>query len=365
MRTGSADLPLHGGHCPPWLFEKMKKLSEAMVEVIILEFSRPELLYRLSQPGWFQSLGCVLGFDWHSSGLTTVLCGALKESINPRTGELGLYIAGGKGTTSRKTPRELENYVATYAPSLPLENLQNYSKLTAKIDSSAVQDHYQLYHHCFFITREGGWAVIQQGMNDQSGRARRYHWLSDAVNDFLEDPHAGICTEKRHRPLNLVASSSRENREISTELVVNPAETLRDYQLILDYWDEEKNKLNLPDRHDIPRVNHMEQVLEQLYEKPPEDYENLLSRKGIGPKTIRALSMVAEVVWGAKPSYQDPARYSFAHGGKDGYPYPVNESRYQETIEILNTALKKARINRSEKKKAFQRLTKLQKQSNN
>lgn len=366
MRTGSADLPLHGGHCPPELFEKMKKLSGAIVEVILLEFSRQELLRRFAEPGWFQALGCVLGFDWHSSGLTTVLCGALKESLNPRAAELGLYVAGGKGATSRKTPDELENYVNSHAPSLPLESLQKFSKLAAKVDSSAVQDNYQLYHHCFFLTEDGDWAVVQQGMNDDNNRARRYHWLSDSVVDFIEEPHSGICTVERHSPLNLTSEASRENREISTELISsNPSETLRDYQLLLDYWDEEKKTLNLPDRHDVPRVNHLEKVLGELYEKPPEDYEALLERKGIGPKTVRALSMVAEVIWGAKPSYEDPARYSFAHGGKDGYPYPVDHKRYNRTLELLNTAIGKAKINRSDKKEAFERLAELSKQTSN
>ncbi|MGM0381127.1 MAG: DUF763 domain-containing protein [bacterium] len=360
MRSGTTNLPLHGGYCPPKLFKNIKELGGAIVEAIVLEFGPDEVLRRLADPGWFQTLGCVLGFDWHSSGLTTVLCGALKENINQRPDELKLYIAGGKGAASRKTPEDLENFVEKYSPTLQLEKFQHASKMAAKVDNNALQDKHQLYHHCFIITTEGNWTVIQQGMNDESGWARRYHWLKDDFEQFIEEPHHGICSEQRLQPLNLTDRNSRENRVISTKMLnESPAETVREYQLLLDYWDEEKNNLNLPDRHDIPRVNHLEKILNRLYEKPVENYEDFLGRKGVGPKTVRALAMVAEVVWGAKPSYEDPARYSFAHGGKDGYPHPVDYNRYRQTIETINTALKKCRAERSNKKKAFRRLSKL------
>ncbi len=360
MRSGTTNLPLHGGYCPPELFENMKSLGEAIVEAVVLEYSSDEVLRRLADPGWFQSLGCVLGFDWHSSGLTTVLCGALKETINRRAAELDLYIAGGKGAASRQTPRDLENFIEETAPSLEAKTFQHASKMTAKVDNNALQDSYQLYHHCFIINSRGNWTVIQQGMNDDSGWARRYHWLRDDFQQFIEEPHHAICAHDSLSPLNLTDRNSRENRTVSTEMLnESPAETVREYQLLLDYWDEEKNNLNLPARHDLPRVNHLEKILNRLYEKPVQDYEDFLSRKGVGPKTVRALSMVAEVVWGAKPSYEDPARYSFAHGGKDGHPHPVDYNRYQNTIETLNFALKKCRAERSSKKKAFQRLSKL------
>ncbi len=358
MRTGQADLPLHGGRCPPWLFEKMRRLGSAIVEAMLVEYPRKTVLERLSDPGWFQAFGCTLGFDWHSSGLTTVVCGALKEGLNPRSHELGLYFAGGKGAQSRQTPRELAEFADDVAPSLPVRRLQRNSRVAAQVDSSAVQDGYQIYHHTFVVTTKGDWAVIQQGLKEEEGWARRYHWLGDDVSDFVEEPHAAVCATDRVSPLNLVARESRKNRRVSNEIAVeDPVNTLREYQRLLDCWESSRDKLNLPSRHDLPGRDSLERALGRIYERPPETFEQLIDLDGIGPKTVRALSMVAEVVWGTTPSYEDPARYAFAHGGKDGHPYPVDRDRYEQSIRVLRTAVQKAKIGRSERMKSLERLS--------
>lgn len=357
MKTGSADLPLHGGHCPPGLFEDMKDLAEVMVEAMVMEFGREEVVRRFSDPGWFQSFGCTLGFDWHSSGLTTVVCGALKEVLDERCEDLGLYLAGGKGATSRKTPDHLEDFVDTVAPQLPLEKLQATSRRTAQVDSSALQDGFDVYHHVFLVSTEGDWSVIQQGIDADSGWARRYHWWNETAGNFLDDPHEGIASAGSVSTLNLTDEQSDENRSVSVEMVrEDPVGTLGEFTKLLDYWDDTRRRLKLPDRHSLPRKNHLEQRLGELYERPPEDFSDLLDREGVGKKTVRALSMVADVVWGAEPSYEDPARYSFAHGGKDGYPRPVDPDQYRESIDVLANAIRRARLGDDDKMKAFERL---------
>lgn len=361
MKSGSADLPLHGGHCPPWLFEQMKTLGVSIVEALILEFSRREVIRRFSDPGWFQTLGCVLGFDWHSSGVTTVVCGALKEALNERTDELGLYLAGGKGAASRKTPRELEEFVDDHAPELPVDDLIQSSRMTAQVDSSAVQDGYQIYHHSFLLNTDGEWTVIQQGLREETGWARRYHWWAESSGDFLDDPHEAVCSDQQSRTLNLADAESESNRETSAEMVrEDPAGTLREYVRLLDYWNDTSRKLELPDRHSLPEKKSLERNLGKLYDRPPEDFSQLIDTDGVGPKTTRALSMVAEVVWGADPSYEDPARYAFAHGGKDGYPYPVDRSSYETTISVLNDAIRRSKLGDDAKLKAFERLGRIE-----
>jgi hypothetical protein len=335
----------------------MKDLGEVMVEAMLLEFGREEVVQRFSDPGWFQSFGCTLGFDWHSSGLTTVVCGALKEALNRRSEELGLYLAGGKGATSRKTPDELRDFVDSDAPELPLSDLQNASRRTAQVDSSALQDGFEVYHHVFFVSRDGDWTVIQQGIDETSGWARRYHWWNETAGNFLDDPHEGIASEETSGTLNLANPDSGENRSVSVEMVEeDPVGTLGEFTRLLDYWDDTKRRLELPDRHSLPRKDHLERSLGKLYEKPPDDFSDLMDREGVGKKTIRALSMVADVVWGAQPSYEDPARYSFAHGGKDGYPYPVNQDRYRESIDVLSDAIRRSKLGDDSKVKAFKRL---------
>lgn len=366
MQTGTTRLPLHNGHCPPWLFDQMKELAGAIMEAIRVEYSAVEMLRRLSDPYWFQAFGCVLGFDWHSSGLTTVVCGALKESLNVRSHELGLYIAGGKGGASRKTPQEIAAYAERLAPDLPVDSLQQNSRMAAKVDSAAVQDGYAIYHHTFVVTDQGQWAVIQQGMNGDSGWARRYHWLSDDVDRFVIEPHSAVCADDRKQPLNMVAEESEPARRVSTEIAVDkPVDVLLDYRRILDRWDSSKDELSLPSRHELPNVQSLERALAAIYDHPAEDFEQLLGTRGVGPKTVRALSMVAEIVWGARPSYRDPARYAFAHGGKDGHPYPVHRQRYSTSIQALRKALRGAKIGDLDKMKAFKRLAKLESQQEN
>lgn len=357
MKSGSADLPLHGGHCPSWLFEDMKDLGEVMIEAMILEFDRETVIRRFSDPGWFQAFGCTLGFDWHSSGLTTVVCGALKEVLNPRSDELGLYLAGGKGNTSRKTPDEIATFAESTAPGIAVQKLQDCSRRTAQVDSSAVQDGFDLYHHVFLVDQDENWTVIQQGIRDEDGWARRYHWNDKTAGNFIDDPHEGICSDSHETTLNLANPDSRENRTISVDIATeDPVGTLQEYTRLLDFWDDTSNRIKLPDRHSLPQRDHLDRVLGNLYEKPPESFSDLLDRDGIGTRTVRALSMISEVVWGAEPSYEDPARYSFAHGGKDGYPFPVDRETYEDSVEVLSDAIGRAKVGDETKMKAFERL---------
>jgi hypothetical protein len=353
MRTGSVDLPLHTGQCPPWLFEKMTRLSRAILYLLVREQGQQAVLEKLADPFWFQALGCLLGFDWHSSGLTTTVCGALKEGLRGCEQELGIFIAGGKGKTSLKTPQDILNYADKYALS-SAEKLVYASRMSAKVDNTAVQDGYQLYHHTFIFTARGNWAVVQQGMNTSARRARRYHWLGDRVSDFVNEPHAAICCDRKEKTvLNLVAKESEENRSAIAALAsLNPEAVTREY-----------TQLVLPSRHSLYeehlRPSSLERVLLQTYEQHPEGFEALLSIKGVGTKTVRALSLLAELTYGKRPSYTDPAKFSFAHGGKDGYPYPVNRTTYDQTTDILERAIKEAKLGREERLQALRRLQSL------
>ncbi len=351
-KTGIATLPLHHGKAPRWLFERMKSLAREISFAIISELGRAEFLRRLSDPYWFQAFGCVLGFDWHSSGLTTTSTGAIKEALKGFERDTGVFIAGGKGATSRKMPEQIQFYSERYG--MNPEPFIYASRLSAKVDNSAVQDGYQLYHHIFVFTTEGHWAVIQQGMNPAEKTARRYHWLSETVKDFVNEPHNAICSEKKHRHvLNLVAEESKETRELCTELAVQkPERTLKEFERI--------SYLDLSSRHDVT-VNDIDPgrlytVLLKTYEKRPEDFEGLLGINGVGPKTLRALSLISELIYGKPPSFKDPARFSFAHGGKDGTPYPVDRRTYDKTIEIMKKAITASRLGNSEKLNAIKRL---------
>ncbi len=331
-RTGTATLPLHSGRAPRWLFQRMVALSRALTEVIVVEHGATAFLRRLSDPFWFQAFGSVLGFDWHSSGLTTTVCGALKTGLSGSEAECGIYVAGGKGRASRKTPQELEEICARVG--LDGDRLVYASRMSAKVDSAALQDGYQIYHHCFFLTGSGEWAVVQQGMHEQGRSARRYHWLGERVDDFVCEPHAAICAERREqRVIDFVAA--REMAEILS--------------------------LRLPARHhvDIRRDVHprnLSKVLLSTYEAQPADFEALLALRGVGARTIRALALIAELAHGQPPSYRDPARFSFAHGGKDGHPYPVDREAYDVSIEWIRDALGRARIGRTERLGALHRL---------
>ncbi len=352
-RTGVANLPLHYGKAPPWLFQRMVKLGRAITLAIVEDHGSNEMLSRLSDPYWFQSLGCVLGFDWHSSGVTTTVCGALKEGLKGLEHESGLYVAGGKGGTSRKTPAELE----AIGQRLGMDTSQHIyaSRMSAKVDSAALQDGYQLYHHNFFMTAGGSWAVVQQGMNEATRYARRYHWLGEKVSDFVCEPHAAIASQSRGETLNLVASESQQARDTIAHLAGEEKP-----QVIIAALERLKS-LELPRHHHVAleEINpkNLEKAFLSTYEHKPADFESLLALQGVGPKSLRALSLVAEIVYGAPTSRRDPALYSFAHGGKDGHPYPVNKETYDYTIHFMNEALKRARVGDRDRMDALKRLS--------
>jgi len=365
IQRGVATFTLDYGKCPKWLFERMVKLSRKMIYAIVAEEGSDEFIKRIADPVWFQSLGTVLAFDWNASGLTTILTAALKEAIRGQEKDLGIFICGGKGKTSRKTPEEIEKWSEKL--SFPEENskaLVYNSKMTAKVDSSLIQDGFQIYHHSFFFTKNGAWTVVQQGMNTQSQTARRYHWHSKNIKDLVSEPHSGIIGDKKIKnPLNLTAEKSDKNRQISTELVSQSFNTLmKDIRLLRKYFSplskmvklskgqQKLTLLNLENKEfrwhpvineDFSKSKYLEKILWQLCEYKPENYEKLLAIKGVGPKTIRALSLVAEVIYGADPSYEDPARYSFAYGGKDATPYPIDVPTYDKTIEIIKNIARK------------------------
>ncbi|MBI4650227.1 DUF763 domain-containing protein [Candidatus Desantisbacteria bacterium] len=350
-KTGTANLPLHYGNAPAWLFTKMRALSREIITLIVSDFGPEEFLKRMSDPFWFQAFGCVLGFDWHSSGLTTTVCGAIKESIRGIEKELGVFVAGGKGKTSRKTPSEIELWSEKLSIN-PLK-LVYASRMSAKVDNSAVQDGYQLYHHTFLFTKKGNWAVVQQGMNDINKWARRYHWFSEDVLDFVCEPHSAICSDKRGETLNMVAKKSEEARIISTDAAKeNPEKLAKEIDKIIN--------LELPGRHPILQKDinskYLQKIFLTTYEKQPENFEDLLGIEGVGPKTIRALALISEIIYGKSPSFEDPARYSFAHGGKDGFPYPVDRKNYDNSIEYLRKAITLAKIGQSDKIHALKRL---------
>ena len=353
--TGIAYLPLHQGKAPPWLFNRMVKLSREITIAIVAEYGPQEMLKRLSHPYWFQAFGCVLGFDWHSSGVTTTLCGALKEGLRGLEKDLGLFVAGGKGRTSREAPHEIQQWGEKI--SLDPAPLVYASRMAAKVDTSAIQDGYQLYHHAFFFTKSGAWAVVQQGMNETNHYARRYHWLSEIVTDFVNEPHAAILSETRGPSLNLVAGESSPARITITEIATQqkPEALLTDLKNI--------RTLELPQRHQIEirdlHPDSLAKILLSTYERQPKNFEQLLGLQGVGPKTIRALSLISEIIYGVAPSYRDPARYTFAHGGKDGIPYPVDRKNYDLSIELLSKAINKAKITPAEKKEVFKRLSRL------
>jgi hypothetical protein len=372
MRTGIATIPLDYGRCPRWLFERMKRLSRSISLAIVEEFGPEEFLKRLSDPIWFQSLACVIGFDWNSSGATTTTLGALKEGIRGLEDELGLYICGGKGKTSRKTPDEIRMIGLTRGFDF-YEKLIYASKITAKVDSCLIQAGFQIYHHNFIFTKDGKFVVVQQGMNTQLQKARRYHWLSLKIKEFTEEPHSGIVSDVKLKPLNLVAKESRGNKEISVEMVREEPETfLKDFRLICEKTNSLMKQKRLPgfcemeledvefyhhpvekEKFDLKRLN---KTIEKAHFLKPENFEELLMTEGVGPRTIRALSLVSEIIYGAKPSYEDPARYSFTVGGKDGTPYKIEKRTYDSIISILEKGIEMAKISLKEKEMAKQRL---------
>lgn len=358
MRTGTINLPLHGGKAPYWLFSRMRGLSREIISMIVSEYGTLEIIRRLSDPLWFQAFGCVLGFDWHSSGVTTTVCGAIKESIRGLEKDLGFFIAGGKGGTSRKTPTEIENAAGLMGKDF--SHLTYSSKIIAKVDSSALQDGYQLYHHCFIFTKDGSkWSVIQQGMNQENRMARRYHWTSEGLESYICEPHKAICCDKKDKVINLTALKSAEARKTVALLSCEkPENIIKDLRKIEEC---RQKSYSLPKRHHIKlddiSLKRLGKIFTSTYNRRPENFEKLLSLKGVGPKTIRALALISELVYGVKYSIKDPVRFSFAHGGKDGIPYPVDRENYNLSIEILHKAVKDSKIGKTEKIKAIKRLS--------
>lgn len=351
MRTGLAHLPLHDGKAPRWLFTLMVRLTREVLGHLVNEYGPEEVLRRLSDPFWFQAFGCLLGFDWHSSGVTTTTCGAIKEAVQGQEHDFGFVVAGGKGGVSRRTPSEIT--AACEALAEDPERLVYTSRMVAKVDSAAVQDGYQLYHHVFLFTPAGQWCVIQQGMSDATRMARRYHWLSEQVSSFVIEPHAAVCCDRTGPTLNLVAAESQAAQTAMVELAGTPGGEL--FTLF-----DRLPTFRLPDRHEL-RIEDLDskqvrKILLRTYEAAPKDFEHLLGIQGVGPKTLRALALAAELIYGAPASTRDPARFSFAHGGKDGTPYPVDRTTYEQTIEVLRQAGNRAKVERSEKIRALKRL---------
>ncbi len=354
-RSGSADLPLHYGYVPQWLAERMAKLGLAVVETIVMDYGKDEVLRRLSDPFWFQSLGAVMGMDWHSSGITTSVMGALKRAVNPHSRDLGIYICGGKGKYSKQTPDELIKISERIG--LNGTELVRCSKLSAKVDNTAIQDGFQLYTHNFIVSDTGKWSVIQQGMSDHSKTARRYHWHSENLTSFVDDPHTSIYGHNNGYILNMADKQAAPTRmgvmQIANE---HPDKMLK-----------EINKLVMPTHHDVREkdvdLKRLGSVLWLAHEKQPEDFEDLLLLKGLGPRTLQSLTLVSEVIHGTPSRFKDPARFSFAHGGKDGHPFPVPTKVYDETIGTLQTAIHKAKLGNSEKSEAIKRLTNIAQQA--
>lgn len=362
MKTGTANLPLHTGSAPPWLFLRMCSLASEVVEAIVYEHGSEEFLRRIADPNWFQAFACVLGFDWHSSGTTTVTTGALKMALSPE--RHGIAVAGGKGKTSAKAPQDIVKLGdAFFLSSDKVDQLLRASKMSAKVDNALVQDGYQIYHHAFFFTENGDWAVVQQGMNDSF--ARRYHWISDKVESFVEEPHSAICSQRQEQSvLDLTAAESRENRKATLDLVRDGPSHLRFAQRSLFDFGSARDfsirELSLPRRHELmPRLDIDEagrKALQMAYELQPESYEDLVALKGLGPSRIRALALISELVYGASPSWRDPAKFSFAHGGKDGTPFPVDRETYDSSIRTLQEALEGAKLDKKDKYEALKRL---------
>ncbi|MHA1972090.1 MAG: DUF763 domain-containing protein [Candidatus Hodarchaeales archaeon] len=369
--SGYATLPLHPGKAPRWLFSRMERLTKEICRAILLEYGTNELLMRLANPFWFQALSCVIGFDWHSSGTTTTTCGALKSALNSiNDSDERIMVAGGKGRTSRKTPQELEKINSSHIDSdfskEEIDFLITASKLTAKIDNCVLQDSFQLYHHTFLVDAQGTFTVIQQGMNDKW--ARRYHWHSNLEKKscFSEEPREDIASNKKMtRTLDLTAEISKSTRKTIIDIINDNPIHLRPYltknkSRMLDDFFSPKTHLRLPKRHQILPIDLGEsefQVLQSIYELQPQNFDEIVKVKGMGAKKLRAMALVSELVYGSKTSWKDPVKYSFAHGGKDGIPFPVDRKTYDSTIETLRFAIDNSKMKRSEHLQSIKNLS--------
>jgi hypothetical protein len=368
-KAGSADLPLHSGHVPKWLADRMTRLGTVISEAIVHHYGRDELLRRLAHPFWFQSFGAVMGMDWHSSGTTTSVVGALKRGLSPLSGELGIHVCGGRGAHSRQTPRELQEIGARVG--FDGAALAAVSRLVAKVDSAAVQDGFDLYLHGFIVTDDGRWTVVQQGMNGGRKEARRYHWLSEGLSSFVDAPHAAIAGEPQGEIVNLADRRAEASRGGQLDLLASlgPDRIVREMRRLSAASDvpavEPQAQLLLPHlvmpaHHDVRagdvNLGRLHATLAAAADAGPKDFAELLLTRGVGARTVRSLAMVAEIVHGAPYRFADPARFSFAHGGKDRHPFPVPVTVYDQTIRVLKTAVAKARLGREEELAALKRL---------
>jgi hypothetical protein len=347
-RSGHADLPLHGGHVPQWLAQRMAALGGAISESIILQYGTDELLTRLADPFWFQAFGCVLGMDWHSSGITTSVIGALKRALRPKASELGIYICGGRGRHSRRTPDELVS--VGEQTGLDADDLIRASRLSARVDNNAIGDGFQLYLHSFIVARDGQWVVVQQGMNDQIGMARRYHWHSRDLKSFIQAPHSGIAGQPQGQIMNLVDGGAVPAQGAILEVLRQKPETTL----------AEIRKLTMDRRHELGRhcvdLKRLGAILLTAYERNLSDFASTLLLEKLGPRTLQSLALVAEVIHGTPTRFRDPARFAFAHGGKDRHPFPVPTKVYDRTIEVLETSLAKAKLGDRERIEGLSRL---------
>jgi uncharacterized protein len=368
-RAGSADLPLHSGRVPKWLADRMTRLGGVISEAVVHHYGRDELLRRLAHPFWFQSFGAVMGMDWHSSGITTSVLGALKRGLTPLSNELGIHVCGGRGKHSRQTPHEL--IAIGERVGFDGAMLADASRLVAKVDSAAIQDGFDLYLHGFIVTDDGKWAVIQQGMNDTSRQARRYHWLSEHLESFVDEPHTAIDGQGQGTIVNLTDRRAEASRQAQIEILgsLGPDGIARKF-LALEEREADATPvasqqpllphLVMPEHHDVRAkdvvLRRLHGTLAAAANRGPEDFPDLLMTPGVGPRTVQALAMVAEVVHGTPCRFSDPARFSFAHGGKDRHPYPVPVRVYDETIRVLKSAVQKAKLGQQEELFALQRL---------
>ncbi|MCU1271118.1 MAG: hypothetical protein JWN74_2412 [Acidobacteriaceae bacterium] len=348
QRSGTADLPLHGGSVPKWLADRMTLLGTAIAESVVHHYGTAGLLSRLADPFWFQALGSVMGMDWHSSGITTSVLGALKRGLNPRSHELGIYVCGGRGGHSRRTPDELRGYADRTG--LDGESLVRASRLAARVDNNAIDDGFQIYLHGFVLSATGQWTIVQQGLNDVSGFARRYHWHSATVKDFTVEPHTAVVGENQGQIMNLVAAPAAPAQQAILEVSRNgPDATLNEIR-----------KLTMPSHHDVRvenvDVNRLGAVLAVAYEREFHDFASLLLLEKLGPRTLQSLALVAEVIHGTPTRFSDPARFSFAHGGKDGHPFPVLLKIYDETIQVLRRSLEAAKVGETVRVDGLRRL---------
>lgn len=353
-KIGYVDLPLHTGKCPTWLFEKMVKLGRSILLIVYHEFGEEELIKRITDPFWFQAFGCVLGFDWHSSGLTTTVGTAIKEALKPYFKDLKIYICGGKGQTALKTPQEINYWAEKHGFPQFAEKYVTLSRLVARIDNNAIQDGFQLYFHLMVFSLKGTWGVIQQGMDEKIGYARRYHWYSEKVINFFENPHSGIISPiKKKEVLNLVDTDSKNVQEVLVEMIKE------DFARI---WKEIKScvSLTFKKEHQITyqdlSYESLRKIWEVTYHNPPQNFRDLLLTPGMGAKALRALTLVSELIYDVKASRKDPVIYSYAHGGKDGHPYKLNKKLYENTIKELEEILNQLKLPYSEKVELFRTL---------